>query len=101
PHRQASLYIAPNEAGGLRCVYHGWKFDRRGRCLDVPNEAPDCPLKEKVRATAYPCAERNGVVWAYLGPRGEPPPLPDFEWNTSGASEPFFFRYYRACNFLQ
>ncbi len=101
PHRQASLFFARNEAGGLRCVYHGWKFDRTGRCLDMPNEATDCPLKDKVRATAYPSVERNGVVWGYLGPRREPPPLPDFEWNGSGANEPFFFRYHRACNFLQ
>src|SRR5690349_16544221 len=81
PHRGASLFFGRNEEDGLRCAYHGWKFDRAGRCVDMPNEAPGCPLKEKVRLRAYPCRERCGVVWAYLGPRAEPPPLPEFEWN--------------------
>lgn len=88
PHRGASLFFGRNEAEGLRCAYHGWKFDHTGRCSDLPNEAPDCPLKNKVRLRAYPCRERNGVVWAYLGPRAEPPPLPDLEWNLRPDSIP-------------
>src|SRR5919201_4903190 len=74
PHRGASLFFGRNEACGLRCVYHGWKFDVSGRCVDMPNEPPESTFKDKVRAKAYPCQERGGVVWPYLGPRQEPPP---------------------------
>jgi phthalate 4,5-dioxygenase oxygenase subunit len=81
PHRGASLFYARNEECGLRCVYHGWKFDVTGRCVDMPSEPPDSNFKEKVRATAYPCEERGGVIWAYLGPREVLPPLPDLEAN--------------------
>jgi phthalate 4,5-dioxygenase oxygenase subunit len=101
PHRGASLYFGRNEEGGLRCVYHGWKFDVHGRCLDMPNEAPDCPLRNKVKLKAYPCRERNGVIWTYMGPRDEPPPLPDLEWNQQSDNIPFLWRNYRACNWVQ
>jgi phthalate 4,5-dioxygenase len=101
PHRGASLFFGRNEQDGLRCAYHGWKFDVRGRCVDMPNEAPGCALQDKVRLRAYPCRERNGVVWAYLGPRPEPPPLPEFEWNLAADNIPFLWRNYRACNWVQ
>ncbi|TAN47417.1 MAG: aromatic ring-hydroxylating dioxygenase subunit alpha [Methylococcaceae bacterium] len=101
PHRGASLFFGRNEAEGLRCAYHGWKFDNTGRCSDLPNEAPDCPLKHKVKLQAYPCRERNGVVWTYMGPRTEPPPLPDLEWNLRTDNIPFLWRNYRACNWVQ
>src|ERR1041384_1218025 len=70
PHRGASLFFGRNEEDGLRCVYHGWKFDVAGACIDMPNEPPESNFKNKVRATAYPCIERGGIVWAYLGPAG-------------------------------
>jgi nitrite reductase/ring-hydroxylating ferredoxin subunit len=79
PHRGASLYFGRNEEDGLRCVYHGWKFDVGGRCLDMPNEPAESNFKDKVSARSYPCVERAGVVWTYLGPREEPPPFPRFE----------------------
>ena len=60
PHRGASLFFGRNEEAGLRCVYHGWKFDASGRCVDMPNEPPESNFKDKVRAIAYPCRERNG-----------------------------------------
>src|SRR5262245_15581267 len=63
PHRGASLFFARNEENGLRCVYHGWKFDVSGRCVDTPNEPAETTFKEKVRASSYPCEERGGVVW--------------------------------------
>src|SRR5229473_7045091 len=78
PHRGASLFFGRNEEEGLRCVYHGWKFDFTGQCVDMPSEPAESNFKSKIRATAYPCVERNGVVWAYMGPRETPPPLP--EW---------------------
>src|SRR5690242_10991209 len=79
PHRGASLFFGRNEQSGLRCVYHGWKFSADGRCMDMPNE-PDSLAKHELRATAYPCVERAGVVWTYMGPHAPPPPLPALEW---------------------
>src|SRR5215470_15505486 len=81
PHRGASLFFGRNEEAGLRCVYHGWKFDVDGNCVDMPNEPAESDFKAKVKAVAYPTRERNGIIWAYLGPRSDPPPLPDFEAN--------------------
>jgi len=81
PHRGASLFFGRNEEEGLRCVYHGWKFDIEGRCVDMPSEPAESNFKAKVRARTYPCAERGGVVWTYMGPRSVPPPLPDLEPN--------------------
>lgn len=79
PHRGASLFLGRNEQDGLRCVYHGWKFDVTGRCLDMPGEPPESTFKDKVRAIAYPCQEKAGFVWIYMGPRETPPPLPGIE----------------------
>src|ERR1700756_2602720 len=81
PHRGASLFFGRNEEEGLRCVYHGWKFDLTGQCVDMPNEPPESNFKGKIRQTAYPCREQGGAIWAYLGPRAEPPPLPQLEWS--------------------
>jgi phenylpropionate dioxygenase-like ring-hydroxylating dioxygenase large terminal subunit len=82
PHRGASLFFGRNEECGLRCAYHGWKFDVDGRCLDMPNEPEESSFRDKVRARAYPCRDVNGVIWVYMGPRETPPPLPAFEINT-------------------
>src|SRR3712207_6347425 len=84
PHRGASMFFGRNEEDGLRCVYHGWKFDVAGRCVDMPNEPAESDFKHKVTVTAYPTQERNGIIWAYMGPRSTPPPLPDFEANLLG-----------------
>src|SRR5581483_1792096 len=65
PHRGASLFFGRNEESGLRCVYHGWKFDVSGACIDMPNEPAESNFKEKVRAIAYPCQEAAGMVWIY------------------------------------
>jgi phenylpropionate dioxygenase-like ring-hydroxylating dioxygenase large terminal subunit len=81
PHRGASLYFGRNEECGLRCVYHGWKFDASGNCVDMPNEPAESDFKTKVKAKAYPTQERGGIVWTYMGPRSQPPPLPDLEAN--------------------
>ena len=83
-HRCASLFFGRNEENGLRCLYHGWKFDIEGRCVDVPNEPAGSKFHEQVRITAYPCVEKNGIIWAYLGPqRGAlPPTLPEHTEST-------------------
>jgi len=99
PHRCASLYYGRNEDDGLRCVYHGWKFDVAGNCLDQPNLPPHQVFKDKVRARAYPAKERNGIVWTYMGPRKEPPPLPAIEAALAPGAHITFAM--RECNWLQ
>jgi phenylpropionate dioxygenase-like ring-hydroxylating dioxygenase large terminal subunit len=81
PHRAASFFFGRNEEDGIRCAYHGWKFDIQGNCVDQLNEPEDTKFESKVHATTYPCVERGGLVWAYMGPRKDPPPLPDLEPN--------------------
>jgi nitrite reductase/ring-hydroxylating ferredoxin subunit len=83
PHRGASLFFGRNEECGLRCVYHGWKFDTAGNCVDMPNEPAESDFKHKVKATAYAAADQGGITWIYMGPRQDDPPgLPQWEWCT-------------------
>ena len=84
PHRRASLFFGRNEESGIRCVYHGWKFDVNGDCVDMPSEPAESNFKDKVKIKSYPCQERNGVIWAYMGPRATPPALPELEGNMHG-----------------
>src|SRR5947209_4668148 len=98
PHRGASLYYGRNEDCGLRCVYHGWKFDVTGACVDMPNEPAESNFKTRVRATAYPCRERSGVIWTYMGPREAPPPMPDIEPNMLEEGEYSVGLTFRNCN---
>jgi phthalate 4,5-dioxygenase len=99
PHRGASLFFGRNEECGIRCVYHGWKFASDGTCVDMPNEPAESDFKQKVRAKAYPTRERGGIVWAYLGPRKNPPPLPDLEGNMlEGATA---WAYQQSANWFQ
>ncbi len=101
-HRCASLFFGRNEENGLRCLYHGWKFDIEGRCVDVPNEPSGSKFNEQIRVTAYPCVEKNGIIWTYMGPRHESPPrLPELGWALLGPNQRGALRYQRACNWLQ
>src|SRR5215472_806343 len=81
PHRGASLFFGRNEEEGLRCVYHGWKFDVSGQCIDMPSEPAESNFKSKIRVLSYPSEERHGVIWMYMGSRATPPPLPEMEFN--------------------
>jgi phthalate 4,5-dioxygenase len=101
PHRGASMFFARNAEDGLRCVYHGWKFDVTGRCTDIMTEPEGSTLKEKVRTTAYPTEERNGLVWVYMGPRTELPPLPELEANMVPQSKAKLFVSLGVYNWLQ
>ena len=101
PHRGASLFFGRNEECGLRCVYHGWKFDTSGQCVDMPNEPAESDFRTKVRAMAYPTRERGGIVFAYMGPRSEPPPLPDIEANSLPEGTWTVGAVQRQCNWLQ
>ncbi len=100
-HRGASLFFGRNEEEGLRCVYHGWKFDTDGRCLDMPNEPPESNFKEKIHHLAYPCHERGGLIWIYMGPRSEPPPLPDLEFNKLPEEHVAITKNIQDCNWVQ
>jgi phthalate 4,5-dioxygenase len=101
PHRGASLFLGRCEEGGLRCIYHGWKFDVNGKCLDMPNVLPQQDFKHKVGAKAYRTAERAGVVWVYMGAREEAPPLPGFEILGVPDDEVGVLMIQRHCNYLQ
>ena len=101
PHRGASLFFGRNEEDGLRCVYHGWKFDVSGQCVDMPSEPAESNFKSKVRATAYPCIERGGLIWAYMGPRDTPPPLPHLEANMLPDGEWSVNATLRNCSYFQ
>jgi phthalate 4,5-dioxygenase len=80
PHRGAGLFFGRNEEAGLRCVYHGWKFDVTGACVDMPSEPVESNFKHKVKATAYPTREWGGLIWVYMGPSERIPELPQLEW---------------------
>jgi phenylpropionate dioxygenase-like ring-hydroxylating dioxygenase large terminal subunit len=103
PHRGASLFFGRNEEEGLRCVYHGWKFDVSGACVDMPSEPAESNFKTKVRVRAYATQERGGVVWAYLGTRraDELPPLPGIEPNLLPEHETSVQKVLRECNWMQ
>ena len=101
PHRGASLFFGRNEEEGLRCVYHGWKFDVTGACVDMPSEPVESNFKTKVHAKAYATHERAGVIWAYMGAREVPPPLPDLEANMLGDGEWAMYLYMMDCNWMQ
>jgi len=100
-HRRAPLFFGRNEECGLRCVYHGWKFDVDGNCVDMPSEPAGSPLKAEVKLLAYPTVERAGIVWAYLGPRASMPQPPDYEWLRAPDSHRTVSKTYEACNYLQ
>ncbi|HZS00032.1 MAG TPA: Rieske 2Fe-2S domain-containing protein [Chloroflexota bacterium] len=101
PHRGASLALGRNEDGALRCIYHGWQFDRSGRCTDMPTERPGSPFPERVRAQAYPTREIAGIVWAYLGPPDRLPPFPDFVWLKLYPARAAAFKILEECNWAQ
>jgi phthalate 4,5-dioxygenase oxygenase subunit len=101
PHRCASLFLGRNEEGGIRCVYHGWKYDVAGNCIDMPSVPPHQDFKHKVRARAYRVAERGGLIWVYMGGREQAPPLPMIEATLLPEAELQIWFAQRQCNWLQ
>lgn len=101
PHRCASLFLGRNEEGGLRCVYHGWKFDADGNCVDMPSVPEGETVKSRIKAKAYKVAERNGLVWIYMGKNQAAPPLPSIEANMVPEDQIAYSMVYRECNWLQ
>ena len=100
-HRGAPLFYARNEECGLRCVYHGWKYDADGNCVDMPNEPPYSRFKDRIKLTAYPTREAGGLVWAYMGPADKTPEMPDLEWLSAPADNTYIEKYLVESNFLQ
>jgi phenylpropionate dioxygenase-like ring-hydroxylating dioxygenase large terminal subunit len=101
PHRGASMFFGRNEEDGLRCVYHGWKFDVTGACVDMPSEPAESNFRNKVRTRAYRCVERGGLVWTYMGTRAEPPELPMLEQNLLPEGQAYVRAMQRECNYMQ
>ncbi len=100
PHRCADLSYGRVEDNGIRCLYHGWLFDRHGHCLDQPAEPVESTYKNEIRHTAYPCHEAAGAIFAYMGP-GEPPPFPNFHFMSAPEDHVFQNKIFHACNYLQ
>ena len=101
PHRCASLFLGRNEMNAIRCIYHGWKFDVAGNCVDMPSVAAHQDFRHKVKAKAYKVVERAGIVWVYMGGRTEAPPLPAFEILDVSEGEINVGFVMRRCNYLQ
>jgi phthalate 4,5-dioxygenase len=100
-HRGVSLWFGRNEESGLRCPYHGWKYDVSGQCVELPQEAAASGYCEKIKLQSYPCVELGGVIWAYMGPPAERPPLPAFEWTSVEPSNRFISKRWQESNYLQ
>jgi phenylpropionate dioxygenase-like ring-hydroxylating dioxygenase large terminal subunit len=95
------LFFGRNEEAGLRCVYHGWKFSVDGTCVDMPNEPAESDFRSKVRATAYPCVERGGLIWVYMGPPESRPELPDLEWSLVSDGQRYLSKRVQETNYAQ
>jgi phthalate 4,5-dioxygenase oxygenase subunit len=100
-HRGVSLWFGRNEANGLRCPYHGWKYDHTGQCVEVPSEPAESGFCNKIKLQSYPLVERGGILWAYMGPPEEKPPIPEFEWMNLPASHRYISKRWQENNYLQ
>ncbi len=102
PHRGADLSFGRAEGDGLRCPFHGWKFDVSGHCLETPAEPAGSKLCDRVKQRSYPVLEKSGVIFAWLGPEGStPPPLPAFDCFSAPATHSFAFKGLWNANWLQ
>jgi phthalate 4,5-dioxygenase oxygenase subunit len=100
-HRRASLWLGRNEECGLRCVYHGWKYDVDGNCVDMMNEPEEHQFTSKIHIKAYPTVELGGLIWAYMGPKSKMPPPPKFEWTQMPPTHRHLTKTWEECNWLQ
>ena len=104
-HRRVSLWFGRNEERGLRCPYHGWKYDVTGQCTEVPSEDGDDDQPgdfcKSVKLKSYPCVDLGGVVWTYMGPSDKQPPVPEFEWTRVPESHRHLSKRIQECNYLQ
>jgi phthalate 4,5-dioxygenase oxygenase subunit len=100
-HRGASLWFGRNEQCGIRCPYHGWKYDTSGQCIEIPSEPETSGLHAKVKLTAYPLVERGGILWTYMGPTEKRPPFPEWEFLSVRPTQAITTKRLQACNWLQ
>jgi phenylpropionate dioxygenase-like ring-hydroxylating dioxygenase large terminal subunit len=101
PHRGTNLFWGRNEENGLRCVYHGWKFDVTGACVDMPNEPAASNFKAKLHAVAYQAREAGGMIWVYMGPPELTPEMPQLEWTLVPESHRYVHKRIQYNNYLQ
>ena len=101
PHRRASLFFGRNEECGIRCVYHGWKFDIEGNCMEMPSEPPESDYRRKVKARAYAAREAGGLLWVFMGDQANVAAMPDFEWLDLPEGHLFASRWEQECNSIQ
>ena len=100
PHRGADLCFGRLEDNGLRCPFHGWHFNRDGQCVEQPGEPEGSKMHEQIKTTSYPVVEKNGIIFAYMGP-GEPPEFPNFDCFRAPDTHVFAFKGLWECNWLQ
>lgn len=100
-HRGVSLWFGRNEEGGLRCPYHGWKYDHTGQCIDVPSEPAESGYCQKVKLKSYPLIKRGDVLWTYMGPADQRPDEPAWEFCNVAPEQTFTSKRLQECNWLQ
>jgi len=100
-HRGVSLWFGRNEEHGLRCPYHGWKYDITGQCVEVPSEPEGSRYCDKIKLTAYPLVKIGDVLWTYMGPAEHRPPLPEWEFARVPTAQSFTSKRLQECNWLQ
>ncbi len=100
-HRGVSLWFGRNEEHGLRCPYHGWKYDVTGACTEVPSEPVESGYCGTIKLKSYPCVEKGGVIWTYMGPAEHQPALPEFEWNIVPDANRYVSKRLQQSNYLQ
>ena len=100
-HRGVSLWFGRNEESGIRCPYHGWKYDVTGQCVDVPSEPAENGFCNRIKLQGYPLVEQGGVLWAYMGPAEKRPPLPQWEFSLVPAAQRYISKRLQECNWLQ
>ena len=102
PHRGADLFFGRNENCGLRCVYHGWKFDVDGNCVELPTAPKGSRFKEKVTLLSYPTKETAGIIWVFMGPKtSELPEIPKQEFTLLPEENIFVSKKWQECNWAQ
>lgn len=100
PHRGTDLCYGRLEHNGLRCPFHGWNFDVSGQCVEQPAEPEGSRMHENIRTASYPVVEKNGIVWAFMGP-GEAPAFSNLDCFRAPDSHVFAFKGLWECNWLQ
>ena len=101
PHRLASLALGRNEENGLRCIYHGWKFDVQGRCSEMPTEPAGHGYQQRMSIRSYPVREAGGMIWTYIGPPEHEPPFPAFDWTALPRRQLALIKFVEKTNYLQ